>query len=193
MSKGLLRGDLALFFHINGQWHTGFLDAVLPFVRNPYLWAPLYLFLLVFMLLNFNLRGLWWSIGFLATFGFTDSVSSHLIKFWLPRLRPCNDPLTAHFTRLLVPCGSGYSFPSSHAANHFGLAMFLWMTLHPIFGKWVSVAFVWAFIISYAQIYVGLHYPVDVFCGALFGLASGWITGKLFTRHIGLVEPVRPL
>ena len=185
MTGTLIGVDLWLFFHINGQWHTGFLDAVLPWMRNPYFWAPLYMFLLVFMVLQFRIRGVWWLLFFLGTFGITDSISSHLIKFWVKRLRPCNDPLTAHFTRMLVPCGSGLSFPSSHAANHFGLAMFIWISLHRLLGPWVSVAFFWAFVVSYSQIYVGLHYPADVLAGAVLGLMAGWATGTIFLRVMG--------
>lgn len=188
MINSILKGDFRLFYHINGIWHTGFFDAVLPFVRNPYLWAPLYLFLLLFMILNFNIKGLWWCLFFLATFGITDFVSSHLIKFWIQRLRPCNDPVVAHFTRLLAPCGSGFSFPSSHAANHFGLAMFMFFTLRKRFGNWVSIVFAWAFLISYSQIYVGLHFPVDVACGAFLGILAGWITSRVFNTRIGLMK-----
>ncbi|HVB04041.1 MAG TPA: phosphatase PAP2 family protein [Chitinophagaceae bacterium] len=185
--KGEIRNwDIRLFYHINGLWHNGFLDAVLPFMRNPYFWAPLYLFLLVFMVLNFRFRGALWVLFFLLTFGITDFTCSHLFKFWVQRLRPCNDPVVSAFTRLLVPCGSGFSFPSSHATNHFGMAMFMFLTLRPLFGKWMNLAFAWAFVISYAQIYVGVHYPVDTFCGAMLGLLAGWATGWVFNSSLGL-------
>ena len=190
MIQSILRFDYMVFSRINGQWHNSFLDLVLPFMRNPFFWVPLYLFLLLFMTINFTWKGVLWCVFFLLTFGCTDFVNSHLIKFWVLRIRPCNDPVMSHFTRLLIPCGSGYSFPSSHATNHFGLAMFMFLSLRGKFGPWMALAFVWAFIVSYSQIYVGVHYPIDVTAGCLIGLFFGSITGRIFNRKIGL-EPFK--
>ena len=83
-------------------------------------------------------------------------------------LRPCADPLmTGKVNLLLDHCSGGFSFTSSHAANHFGLAMFLFISLTPLFKKYTCLFFIWAGIISYAQVYVGVHYPLDVLAGAM--------------------------
>lgn len=184
--EALLHFDARLFFHINGQWHNAFLDAVLPFVRNQYFWAPFYLFLLVFMPLNFQRRGFYWILFFLIGFACTDYISSSIIKPLVARPRPCNDPFVAHFTRLLVDCGSGKSFPSSHAANHFGMAAFMYFTLRKDLGKWCWVFFIWAFLIAYAQLYVGVHYPLDIVVGTLLGLLVGSKVANIFNRKIRL-------
>jgi undecaprenyl-diphosphatase len=78
------------------------------------------------------------------------------------------------------------SFTSSHAANHFGMAIFLYLTLKNDFGKWPLLFFLWAFSISFAQVYVGVHYPLDVTCGALIGILIGYLCGKSFNRNYGL-------
>jgi undecaprenyl-diphosphatase len=78
------------------------------------------------------------------------------------------------------------SFTSSHAANHFAMATYLYSTLKEKQGKWPLVFFFWAFIISYAQVYVGVHYPIDVTCGALIGILIGYLSGKSFNRTYGL-------
>jgi undecaprenyl-diphosphatase len=67
----------------------------------------------------------------------------------------------------------GFSFTSSHATNHFGVATFLFVTLGRFFGSWKYLIFIWAALICYAQVYVGVHYPLDVLFGALLGFAIG--------------------
>jgi undecaprenyl-diphosphatase len=65
--------------------------------------------------------------------------------------------------------------------------MFFFATLRPVMGKWAGVFFIWAFIIAYTQVYVGVHYPFDVFCGALLGCGIGFMLSKLFHKRIGML------
>ncbi|MBX3256131.1 MAG: phosphatase PAP2 family protein [Chitinophagaceae bacterium] len=184
--NSIIRYDIALFTKINGVWHNSFLDWLCPLLRNQFFWSPLYLFLLVFMLLNFGRRGFYWILFFLATFAMADMLSSSVIKPMAGRLRPCNNPLLADTIRSLVSCGTGKSFTSSHAANHFALGMFSFRTFlfAPLFWRW-SFLF-WAFIISYSQVYVGVHFPLDITCGAILGCLIGGATSKLFNSRVGL-------
>ena len=102
------------------------------------------------------------------------------------RLRPCNDPINALHGRLLVECGSGYSFPSSHATNHFGMSLFLYFTFGSFF-KWIKpVVILWAALVAYAQVYVGVHYPIDVVTGACIGSIIGYIVARLFNKLVML-------
>jgi undecaprenyl-diphosphatase len=102
------------------------------------------------------------------------------------RLRPCNDPINSLHMRLLVECGSGYSFPSSHATNHFGMSLFLYFSFGKFY-KWIKpTVILWAALVSYAQVYVGVHYPIDVFTGAIIGSLIGFLIAKLFNRLIVL-------
>lgn len=181
----LLSWDRSVFEFINGQLHQPGLDAFLPFIRNSVFWAPLYLFFLVFITVNFRKQGWWWVLFFLSTVALTDLVSSHGFKEFFERARPCRDPeMMGHVRLLLDRCSGGFSFTSSHAANHTGIAFFFYLTTRSFFGKWALLAFVWAALIGFAQIYVGVHYPLDVLGGALigvlFGSAMGWIFNKRF-------------
>ena len=184
--KAFLYTDYTLWYYLNAVWHNDFLDTVIPFFRNQWTWAPLYLFFLVFMLKNFGFRGLMWCVFFLATFAISDPVSAKLMKPMFMRIRPCNDPQLAGIVHNIVPCGSGYSFPSSHAANHFALAVFISITLRHM-GKWITgVALIWALSVAYAQVYVGVHFPMDVTCGGIIGAIAGMLTGRLFKLKFNL-------
>ena len=99
---------------------------------------------------------------------------TYVFKHGFERLRPCNDPeFTDHVRLVIKHCGGGYSFLSNHAANHFGMAVFFFITLRHVFRKWAWLVFVWAGLIAFAQVYVGVHYPLDVLCGALLGMVFG--------------------
>jgi undecaprenyl-diphosphatase len=182
----ILYWDYSIWYYINAEWHTPFLDFIVPFLRNQWTWAPLYLFLAIFVPRNFGKRGFIWCAGFLVTFALSDQVSAHLLKPIFHRTRPCNNPNLVEMVHTIVPCGSGYSFPSSHAANHFALAIFIAATLGRK-AKWVwPVAILWAMAIAYAQVYVGVHFPLDVTVGAGIGIAIGGLTGALFNRRFSL-------
>ena len=79
------------------------------------------------------------------------------------------------------------SFTSSHAVNHFAAAMFIFTTFRKaVSPKWAYI-FVWAFAISYAQVYVGVHFPFDTICGAIVGVILGYIPAIIFNKKIGLL------
>jgi undecaprenyl-diphosphatase len=146
----------------------------MPFFRESTFWIPLYLFLIVFVFVNFGKNGWVWLLFAFITVLLTDQFSSSIVKNWVMRPRPCNDPLFSGQVRLLLDhCSGGYSFTSSHATNHFGMATFLCITLGRFFGKWKYLLFIWAALICYAQVYVGVHYPLDVVFGALLGFLIG--------------------
>lgn len=191
--KQLLNFDKWLFLKINRDGRAALLDLWMPFVRNAFFWAPLYLFLAVFMLINFGKKAYWWIVYIAITAGITDLVSSHFIKPTVARIRPCNDPgLFGQVHLLAAYCGSNGSFTSSHAANHFGMATFIFFTLHQVIGRYTWIFFAWAALISYAQVYVGVHFPLDVFGGALLGCFTGAFTAVLFKKFFGSMTIKQP-
>jgi undecaprenyl-diphosphatase len=182
----IIQWDKSLFEKINGDWANPFFDAVMPFLRNSLSWVPLYMFLLVFVLMNFKVKGIWWALLFLSTVALTDMVGTYVFKHGFERLRPCSDPdFVDHVRLVLKQCAGGYSFTSNHAANHFGMATFFFVTFRHLIKKWVWVGLFWAACICYAQVYVGVHYPLDVIVGALLGLAFGISTGTIFNKRFG--------
>jgi membrane-associated phospholipid phosphatase len=182
--------DYNLFYKVNGLWHNSFFDVFFPFIREPTVWVPFYFFLILFATLNFKVKGWIWVIFFLANAGLSDYVSSHLIKENFFRLRPCRDPALFDHIRFLVSyCPVSSSFTSSHAVNHFAAAMFIFTTFRKRLSPIWALVFIWAGAISYAQVYVGVHFPFDVFCGMIAGLILGYIPATIFNRKFGLELP----
>ncbi len=165
----LLQWDAQIFHLINSDWSNPLFDFLLPILRNKYTWMPLYVFLIAFFTINFKKQGLYIVMALALTVGIADATSSHLIKKSVKRLRPCKVLEQPKDMNLLVRCGSGYSFPSSHAANHFAMAVFLFLTLGKVV-KWTRFPLLlWAASIAYSQVYVGVHFPLDALAGALLG------------------------
>ncbi|MEP7165138.1 MAG: phosphatase PAP2 family protein [Ferruginibacter sp.] len=183
-----LRLDKELFGLINGSWHNETLDVLMPFLRNSNSWMPLYLFLLVFALTNFKKNTWWWIFFAAGTVIVSNFISADIIKELIFRIRPCNDAELAGTARVLVtyrPQSSG--FVSSHAANHFAMAAFFYYTLKDFMGKWALLFFLWAFSICYAQVYVGVHFPIDVICGGVIGFVFGYLSAGSFNKNYDLV------
>jgi len=189
MFNQLIRFDKWLFSIINQKATNAFFDTLMPIIRQPLNWIPLYLFLIIYAFIKFPKKALYWILGLGITATITDVLSSHIIKPFVGRLRPCNDLSIASSVRLLVDhCGQNGSFTSSHATNHFGVAMFIFMTLSTYFKNYRYLFFVWAGAISYAQVYVGVHFPFDVLFGGILGCIIGWGTGELFTQKFNRID-----
>jgi len=160
------------------------MDFVLVPIRYQEFWIPLYVFILVFLIFNIR-KYRWFSIVFiLATIGTADVVSSRIIKPLIERPRPCHKNSGMDNVILRVRCGVGYSFTSSHATNHFATATILFLVLGG--GKkkkWLYLLFIWAGAISLAQVYVGVHFPVDIFCGSILGLSIGCLGFFLYEKY----------
>lgn len=189
MFKKIVDIDTYLFEVVNQKATNSCLDLTMPFIRQPLFWLPLYLFIILFAIYNFPKKAAIWIGSLLLTVASTDSVSSHIFKPIFGRLRPCNNPELADSIRLLVDhCGQNGSFTSSHATNHFGIAVFIFITLDKVWGKFNYLFILWASVICFAQVYVGVHFPFDVLGGALLGSGIGYLTATYFRRIEGCIE-----
>ncbi len=150
-------------------------------LSEKYIWAPLYAVLL-FMMWKVYRKGFLVALPLIALMvTITDQVSVVLFKDIFERLRPCHDPALEGLVRIVRNhCGGSYGFISSHASNTFGVAIFAGMILKVRY-KWVMpVLLLWATIICYSRVYLGVHFPGDVIVGALVGAITGYLIVLLF-------------
>lgn len=179
--------DIALFELINGHGTLPYFDVLMPWMRTSEHWIPFYLALVGYVFYRWGWKAWKWLLAVAITIALTDQLSSFIFKPFIHRLRPCADPAMLTQVKLLIPaCPSSFSFTSSHAANHFSLAIFVFMTLQPLFKKYTYLFFLWAGLISYAQIYVGVHYPLDVLAGTFIGLVMGYVGAKLYSKWLSI-------
>ena len=119
MLSTLLNWDRQAFYFINHTLGNPFFDLIMPIIREKLTWIPLYLFIVLYSLIRYKLKGLYIILFLIAAVAISDLISAHLIKILVHRLRPCNDPSMKQLITDRVACGNGYSFVSSHASNHF--------------------------------------------------------------------------
>lgn len=184
MLDQLIQFDKEIFLSINQGLSNPVFDWLLPILRNSFTWAPLYLFIIIFLIKQYGKMGMLIVACILLNFAVSDGFSSHLIKKNVKRIRPCNDIEFKHDVNVRVRCGSGFSFTSSHATNHFAMAVFLIVLFRRKWKPILGIGLAWATIISLSQIYVGVHYPIDILCGAILGSLIGLINGNLFKRFV---------
>ncbi|MBL0310653.1 MAG: phosphatase PAP2 family protein [Bacteroidetes bacterium] len=178
--------DKQLFDLVNHHLINWFFDLFCPIMRNPQVMYIIYIIIIVRTYQLFPKH--FWKILIAGaiTFAITDQLSASIIKPYFHRLRPCNDP-TVNVRLLIQHCGSGFSFVSAHATNTFGMATFLTMIRQKRLRS-VTVFSLWAFVVSFSQVYVGIHYPGDVIVGGIIGsivgITIGYLSNTYFTKHL---------
>ena len=181
----LLDLDQSLFIFLNSLGSVNF-DSFWLFISESSVIEAIYLALVIEFLWFFKIKDLKSILIFLLSLilmiVFTDQ-SSNFFKEFFERLRPCHNPELIEIIRIVKNgCGGLYGFFSAHAANTFAFATFIYF-LTPNEQKYKRTSFflfIWAAIISYSRIYIGVHFPLDIFVGAVYGFLSGYFFHKPF-------------
>ncbi len=168
--------DKNLFYLFNQALHNPLFDVIMPFITNMdqirlmgiKIFYVIGFLLWIILIAKGGKTGRVVALLFIPTIIVSDQLSSHLIKPLVERPRPCHvvngSPVLEHI-RLLVDCGSGKSFPSSHAVNSFAGATLLSF----YYRQWSWIFLAYASVVSFSRVYVGVHYPLDVVGGAVVG------------------------
>ena len=178
-STTIIDFDKYLLLALNGS-DSIFWDGCMKVYTTTAVWIPLILVLLYILLKNNSLKDFLLLLMFVVlVVTCTDVLSSWICKPFFARWRPTNDPELMYLVDVVDGIRGGkYGFTSSHAANSFGIATFLLLLVK---NRALTVSLiVWAAMNAFTRIYLGVHYPGDILCGTLIGVAVGWGIYRLY-------------
>ena len=115
--------------------------------------------------------------------------TANLFKDTFQRLRPCYDEVLKDSIRLVKnSCGGKYGFFSAHASNSFSLAIFFGLLYKNKFRYVIYISLVYASLISYSRIYLGVHFPLDIFFGSIFGITVGFLIFRIYDNRLNFFK-----
>lgn len=177
--------DKELLIYLNG-FGTQAWDAFWVFITNQFNWIPLFLLLFYFIFRTYGWKkGLVLVLVAAALVTFSDQFVN-FIKYYFERLRPNNDPSINEFIRILKRPKS-FSFISGHSTTSFAATTFIILTLRKYY-KYTFLLLIWPILFAYSRIYLGVHFPMDIFMGMLVGILIGLIFYKLSLFFLKKVE-----
>ncbi|MDB4061185.1 phosphatase PAP2 family protein [Vicingaceae bacterium] len=185
MVENLEQWDRELFVFLNG-FHSESLDFVMWHVSGKLQWIPLYLFLL--FLLTKKYGKLIWVIlvATALTVTLADQFSVKLFKEVFERWRPCHNLDLKEMVHLVNDkCGGRFGFVSSHAANSFATAGLLGLFFNR---KSLYLLLIWASLVSYSRVYLGVHYPSDILGGAIIGLIVAFLVHRIASSILNYLK-----
>ena len=181
MEEIILEDKQAMIF-LNNLGSSTF-DPFWILVSEKWFWIPLYVIFLYFLYKNFNKKSLFYILLFVAL-GITASDQiANIFKFGFERLRPCHDPSLEGLLRE-VKCGGKFGFYSAHSSNSFFVATYLTMLLGKKIKQLPYFLFIWAAIVAYSRVYLGMHFPGDIIVGAIMGILLALFFGTLARKVI---------
>lgn len=170
--------DRSLFIFLNGI-HSEWMDVVMVTVSNKFFWIWLYALILVRIIYRYKIDSIFIIAGIIICIVLSDQITSGLMKPFFARLRPSHDDQFTSIIHLVNNYRGGmYGFSSGHAANSFGLACILLFSIGKK-EKWVKYLLIWAAIVAYSRIYLGVHYPGDVLFGGIVGCLSAFVAYQM--------------
>ena len=177
--------DTMVFLTVNSH-HNAYFDSVMWLVSGKLIWVPMYVSLFFVLLKNYSYKvvfAILLAIGVVILF--TDSFTAQVIRPWVCRLRPSNldNPMSSMVHVVDGYRGGAYGFPSNHASNTWGLAFFITFLFRRY--KLTFFFFLWALLVCYSRMYLGVHYFGDLLIGGLLALAGASTVFYVFRKVSG--------
>lgn len=179
MIEKLLEYDTELFLFLNNLGSPKW-DSLWLIITNKLFFGSFFAILLFYLFYKkFGLKAVLILILLVALMiTFTDQITN-LFKRGFARPRPCGNTDIADQLRFIaVRCGK-YGFFSGHASNSMAVAVFGGLLLKPYYKKLIYILMSVSLIVAYSRIYIGVHYPLDIICGMVFGASAGLLFFKL--------------
>ena len=191
--------DKQIFHFVNQDLANSLFDMIMPYLTDydKYLIGRVVVGILyIYLLWKGGKKGRIIALLLIPLIAFSDQLSSSVIKKFVMRPRPCheiNGIIVADYIRSVAyPCGSGFSFPSSHAVNNFAVATFFSF----YYRRWWWAFICFATVIAFSRVYLGVHFPADVIGGAIIGVACAyfiiWLWQLVSKRFPALEIPKEP-
>lgn len=177
MWEQIIQWDKDLLVFLNGLGSENW-DPFWLYITKQLNWWPLFLVILYLLYRKLSLKQLLLLLLTLTLFFvFTDQMTN-LVKNSVQRYRPINDPDLIGFVRK-IKGSSSWSYFSGHASNSSGAILLLFMVLKNYYKK-AWLLFLFPLIFAYTRLYLGLHFPLDILSGYVFGLLSGYLFFRLY-------------
>lgn len=179
MIDQLLQYDTELFIYLNSLG-TKTWDPFWLAYTSKFNWVPFYALLLYLVFKQIGKKPILITIVVVALMILVTDQVTNLFKHGLQRMRPCHLAEIVESMRLVRPgCGGQYGFFSGHASNTMAAAIFIGLTLRNRFKYLLYILIVWAFLMAYSRVYIGVHYPLDIVIGMSFGVLTGYTFYRL--------------
>jgi undecaprenyl-diphosphatase len=181
MIEKILSLDKELFVFLNSLGDKSY-DSLWLAVTSPLYWLPFFAIILLLLQKQLGGRKLLYFIGFTAVLILISDQSANLFKWYFHRIRPCNvEDLKASIH--VVKSSSSFGFYSAHASNSMAAILFVYLVLRKKFTTTYGL-FLFPLLFAYSRIYIGVHYPLDIFTGYAFGAIYGYLCYRLYSKYI---------
>lgn len=179
MIERLIELDHKFFLYLNNLGNDTW-DWFWLILSNKWAAIPLYAFLVYLLFKKLGWKAAALSLVFVTLLITSTDQLANVFKDGFQRARPCGEEGVKEYARMVADYCGKYGYFSAHASNSFGVAIFLGMIFKKYYRKMIWYLLIWAVLVAYSRVYLGVHYPGDIITGALIGSILGYLYSRLF-------------